>query len=617
MKRFFSLFFLMTTAAGADDKIPTLDYFETPAIPLDGSDAPGITNHWLWAQADGRFGKGILNMGLVRAGAGPEREGTMVVRIDGMELVASGTADWRPNQVTRYAAVNGIEATGKVRAADRKYALLNVLELHNVSGQQRRFELSFTFAGHTPLQALVETSEPVFPNLVLEPGEMKTFRAVSLLRGTERGLDGLRNDFEAEWEAADRYWNAVIEDAFTPGAGLFLSGGMENRTFENAELTRLYRFGIVTALMCLKNDPDRRTPFNWYGTSMPDAIYGVESFIWDVGYASKTLAKLDPSALRNVIEHWAMEGVHGRLCVPYHREASILGPRFYAASGSLFTWSILNYLEATNDYPWLDRDVRGKTIWESLLSVDEWHESRPKWNGLSHYGEEMNLFDDKTVLGYHHYVAGPNAAAVWIKRRIADFAESHREDSDLANRLRLEADQLAAAVIGNLYQAEGDHAGTWRQRHQNGAFANLRHGWDFMNVGTFLAEDLRPAQRQQMRDWFVNHLASPAPGAIWMVTQDPRDGNNGTHQMEHNGRGAYPAWPFHSAWALRELGFPEDARRLTRQIAPITKWGAISQGNDGVTGRRCRSGWASVAGATMATLVMEIHAFENSKKRQK
>jgi hypothetical protein len=125
-----------------------------------------------------------------------------------------------------------------------------------------------------------------------------------------------------------------------------------------------------------------------------------------------------------------------------------------------------------------------------------------------------------------------------------------------------------------------------------------------MNAGSFLADDLKPSQRKQMRDWFVGNLAKTEPEAIWIVAQDPRDENNRPHQMEHNGRGAYPAWPFHAAWALRELGFPEVAQDLTKQIAPIVRYGAISQGNR-PNGRRCRSGWASVAGATMATMVQQ------------
>ena len=589
---------------------PGVEYFRTSDIPISGLDAPGISNHWLWAQA----GSGILNMLNVRDGAAAPRQGTTVVRINGIEVTAGATADWWPNQVVRRSKHSGLELTGTVRTTDRKYALLSCLEIHNPGRDPTTFKLQFEMAQHTRLQALVEPGDATAPSrphvvdftrLTIAPGESRTFRIVTLLRGSERGLSTLVSGFDDEWAASNRYWNALLADAFDPEPGLFLSGGMPSLDFEDPAVTRLYRFGVITALMCLKSDPDRRSPVNWYGTSMPDTIYGTESFIWDVGYASPTLAQLDPAALRNVIEHWAMEGVHHRLAVPYHGGTSILGPRFYAASGSLFTWSVLNYLKISSDYGWLETKVRGMTLWEHLLALDAWHEARPKWNGLSHYGEEKNLFDDNTVSGYQHFVAAPNAAAVWIKRRLADLVETQRGDSTTARRLRTEATQLAKAIVNNLYQSEGDYSGTWRQRHADGTSVQNRHGWDFMNAGTFLAEDLTSKQRRQMRDWFVKRLARPASDAIWMVSQDPRDGNNGPHQMEHNGRGAYPAWPFHSAWALQELGFAEDAKALVKQVAPIAKWGAISQGNDGMTGQRCRSGWASVAGTSLASMVQE------------
>jgi hypothetical protein len=188
------------------------------------------------------------------------------------------------------------------------------------------------------------------------------------------------------------------------------------------------------------------------------------------------------------------------------------------------------------------------------------------------------------------------------RQSVYELAERYRRDPATASRLRAEADALARAVVRELYNSEGEYAGTWKQRHSDGTLARIRHGWDFMNAGSSLADDLKPDQRKQKRDWFLKNLAKAAPDAIWIVSQDPRDGNNGPHQMEHNGRGAYPAWPFHAAWALRELGFPQDARNLTKQIAPVVRFGAISQGNH-PSGRRCRSGWASLAGATMADSV--------------
>ena len=70
--------------------------------------------------------------------------------------------------------------------------------------------------------------------------------------------------------------------------------------------------------------------------------------------------------------------------------------------------------------------------------------------------------------------------------------------------------------------------------------------------------------------------------------------------MEHNGRGAYPAWPYHDGWALKALGYPQDTVALLRLIAGIPAAGAVGQGYS-PDGRRCRSGWATAAGATAAS----------------
>jgi hypothetical protein len=55
---------------------PDLEYFFTPEIPVDGWDAPAVSNHWLWAQAASRKGRGILNMEDVRCGGRPAFNGS-------------------------------------------------------------------------------------------------------------------------------------------------------------------------------------------------------------------------------------------------------------------------------------------------------------------------------------------------------------------------------------------------------------------------------------------------------------------------------------------------------------------------------------------------------------
>ena len=604
---------LITTSLvpAAPAERPDLDYFQVTNIPLDGNDAPAICNHWLWAQAGVAERDGILNMEDVRPGAQPQFHGTTLVSVNGQLLRPTlKTADWWPNKVTRRATVDGVHFQGTVMAAREKYALLNRLVISNATAQPKTITLELSF---TPNRGVHGTVEPPtsrsqasgkevcrFENLLLAPGASRVFRAVNLYRGNEPERDHILARFEQEWQAGDAYWNELLEDAYTPGPGPFLSGGAPRFVTSDAAAQRFHNFGVVTALMLLKRDPDKAVPGNLYVTSLPDEAYGTSSYVWDVGYASELLAMMDPAALRTMIERWALADVHALLSVSYDSSPTgFARGRFYASNGSMFFFNAWNYINYTGDYTWLDKRVGDRTMLEHLRRAADWHKTRPQWNGLAHYGEEENLFDDLTVPGYRHFVAAPNAADVWVNRALADLYERFRHDSTTAGQLRAEAGRIAGALNAHLYNARDLHAGTWKQRHLDGKELEIRHSWDFMCAGSFMAPDLAPQQKQQMRDWFMGNLVRAGSDDRWVVAQDPRDGNNGPHQQEHNGRGAYPAWPYHDGWALHAMGFQPDVIKLLRVIQHVPALGAIGQGHS-PNGRRCRSNWASIAGASAA-----------------
>jgi len=593
---------------------PDLDAHRVDGIPLSGYDAPAICNHWLWAQAGTGNNDGLLNMEDVRPGAKPQFNGTTLVSVNGQPLKPNpARADWWPNKVVRRATVEGIAFEGTVVAARERYALLNRLVASNTTAQAKSVKLEFAFVPnggqHATVEAPVERTGRAgrevcrFEERVLAPGATLTVRAVNVYRGGAAERDRLLANFENEWRASDAYWNEVLEDAYTPGPGKFLSGGAPRFVTSDAAARRYYHFGVLTTLLLLKRDPDRAAPANLYVTALPDESYGTSSYIWDVGYASELLSLLDPVALRTMVERWAISDPHRILNAPYEEPPRVGGGRFYAANGSMFFFSAWNYLHATGDYAWLDQPAGERTLLEHLRRAADWHRTRPQWNGLAHYGEEENLFDDITVPGYKHFVAAPNAADVWMNRALAEIYEQTRHDAATAKQLRAEAGRIAAALNEHLYQSQGDHAGTWKQRHANGEERQWRHSWDFMCAGSFLAADLSPAQKQQMRDWFMQNLVRVGSEDRWVVAQDPRDGNNGPHQMEHNGRGAYPAWPYHDGWALHEMGFHGDVVALLRVIQRGTAMGAIGQGYH-PDGRRCRSNWANVAGGSAAAFLL-------------
>jgi hypothetical protein len=594
---------------------PDLDYFHVPAIPLDGQDAPAICNHWLWAQAGTGARSGILNMEDVRPGAQKQFHGTTLVSVNGHDLKPTPpVADWWPNKVLRRAVWEGVEFEGTVVAAHDRYALLNRLVISNATAQPKRLKLEIAFVSNGGLHGCLEAADSQkhgrgsetlqFREILLPPGEAQTLHTVNLYRGTVGDLGHLLRNFEAESRASDGYWNQLLQDAFTPGPGLLLSGGAPRFVTQDAAAKRFYHFGIITTLMLLKRDLDKAAAANLYVTALPDEAYGTTSYIWDIGYASELLAMMDPQALRTLVERWAISDPHRILNAPYDQP-----PRpgtsdwFYAANGSMFFFSAWNYLNYTGDYAWLNQQVGDRTILEHLRRAADWHKTRPQWKGLAHYGEERNLFDDITVPGYSHFVAAPNAADVWINRALADIYDQVRHDPATAETLRAEARRIAEALKASLYQPKGSFAGTWKQRHLDGWELKIRHSWDFMCAGSFMAQDLSANQKQQMRDWFMANLVRPETDGRWVVAQDPRDGNNGEHQQEHNGRGAYPAWPYHDGWALHAMGYDKDVITLLRVIQRVPEMGAFGQGYN-PAGRRCRSNWANVAGGSAAAYLL-------------
>ncbi|MCU0982081.1 MAG: DUF4232 domain-containing protein [Pirellulaceae bacterium] len=600
-----------TAGSGLRGEAPDLEYFFTPEIPVDGWDAPAISNHWLWAQVASQKGRGILNMEDVRCGGQPAFSGTVIVVANGQEVcLGKKVAGWWPNKVLRQAVVDGVEYVGTVAAARESYALLDRLEMTNRTDRpcELRIELRFieNGGGHAsveqPAQRIEEGGTAIcrFEPFTLQPGQSRSIRAVHLYRSDAETLTRMLAAFDEQWQASDDYWNELLTDAYTPGKGQFLSGGMPRLHTTDRRIERFYHFGVVTALMLLKRDPDCFCMSNLYMTAMPDEEYSTSCYLWDLGYASDVLAMLDPDALRTIVERFALLGPHSMLSFRYDSGERLCPGRFYASNGSMFFLAAWNYLNFTGDQAWLDKPIGDRTMLAHLREAVDWHQTRPQWNGLAHYGEEANLFDDQTVVGYHHFVAAPNAACAGIKRSLAEIYEQRYADARTATTLRSEAQTIASALLEHLYNDQGEYAGTWKQRHQDGRVLQIRHSWDFMNAGTFLAPDLSLVERQQMRDWFLGHLVRLQSDDRWVVAQDPRDGNNGIHQMEHNGRGAYPAWPYHDGWALKTLGYPQDAVALLRLIAGIPAAGAIGQGYS-PDGRRCRSGWATAAGTTAAS----------------
>jgi hypothetical protein len=256
-----------STGSGLPSAAPDLDYFFTPNIPVDGWEAPAISNHWLWARAAFRNGRGILNMEDVRCGGQPTFNGTAMVVANGREVRLGKTmADWWPNKVRRKAVIDGVEYVGTVAAARAMYALLDRLEMTNRTDRpiELRIELRLLHNGglhasvEQPAQRIEESGATIcrFEPIKLYPGQTRCIRAVHLYRSDSETLARILASFDEQWQASDDYWNELLTDAYTPGHGDYLFGGMPQFHTTDNDIRRFYHFGVVTALMFLKRDPD-------------------------------------------------------------------------------------------------------------------------------------------------------------------------------------------------------------------------------------------------------------------------------------------------------------------------------------------------------------------------
>jgi hypothetical protein len=142
-----------------------------------------------------------------------------------------------------------------------------------------------------PAQRIEESGATIcrFEPIKLYPGQTRCIRAVHLYRSDSETLARILASFDEQWQASDDYWNELLTDAYTPGHGDYLSGGMPQSHTTDNDIRHFYHFGVVTALMLLKRDPDCFCKSNLYVTAMPDADYGTSCYLWDLRHHCSSL----------------------------------------------------------------------------------------------------------------------------------------------------------------------------------------------------------------------------------------------------------------------------------------------------------------------------------------
>lgn len=402
--------------------------------------------------------------------------------------------------------------------------------------------------------------------LTLAPGE--TGRA-----GYLQAVAGRREDAEAAYHRvaadlpgaiaeAERFWNAQLEAAFTPGNAEF-SGHLPVLETASEELLRLYWWGVL-GVIWFRRQYAGAFRGRSYDTLMPN-YWATTTFIWDYSLSSVVHALLDPAEMRSQLLHWIGSDIH-----THFGTSALTGEgvgRWYSVNDYAMTRMVADYVRFSGDTGFLAEVVAGRTVLEHVV---EWAEA---WRGLrvagelADYGEIDNLLE--CVSSYTHEVASLNAANVWCLRTAAELLDLAGDPAS-AERLRAEAAELLPHVL-DLY-IEG--AGHFAAGQPDGGRIPVKHCYDFNVVGTTIARDLDERTRAEMVAFFRHDLQTEN----WMRALSPWDPDASfSVRPDHQWNGAYPAWPADAARSLIALGAADVALPWLSGLARTANQGPPGQ----------------------------------------
>ena len=144
-----------------------------------------------------------------------------------------------------------------------------------------------------------------------------------------------------------------------------------------------------------------------------------------------------------------------------------------------------------------------------------------------------------------------NSGNVRSMHVVADLHE-RRGNTSRAKQLRGEATQIwrNGSIACFMSMAKG----YWRCGQPDGTFNEVRHCYDFLAVVDNMADDLTPAQKQEMSAFFWRELHSEK----WMRALAQGDADSTWNiRPDHSCLGAYAAWPPMTAKGLYKIDSPE------------------------------------------------------------
>jgi hypothetical protein len=522
------------------------------------------------------------------------------------------TYTWHPHQFVRQAIVDGLEFTTQTFMPTRQRVAAQSIVIRNPGKASRAITLGFdlragvikktdawfvgspaeidnritamldrgclifeaqhsravSVQGLLPKPDRVEGSRMLTLSLTLPSGESRAIHYVNAIaedRTEALALyDHVQSNFAVIQEERQQVVAGLLRSAFTPGNSEF-SGHLPQLLTEDESLWKLYHAGFTNLLFARRSSPDSAygsTYLTLGGRSLPSL-----SFPWDTSLTSLSLALLDPSALRTLIETWFLQDMHAHLATDYVTGHAV-GP-WYAVNDMAIVRCAENYLRVTGDFAWLKKSIGDKSCLEHLTAHALcWKTLDKQGSGLADYGQMDNNLE--VVSTYIHQVAGMNAGNVSSMRFVAALLD-RAGDATRAQQLRLEASDLAKRINRLLYVTG---KGYWRARQPDGSSNEVRHCYDLLAVLDNMFEDLGDQQKQEMSRFFWSELHS----AAWMQSLSSNDVDATWNiRPDHSSIGAYTAWPPMTAKGLYKIDSSKEVSGWVKQLARAGNQGPFGQ----------------------------------------
>jgi len=171
-----------------------------------------------------------------------------------------------------------------------------------------------------------------------------------------------------------------------------------------------------------------------------------------------------------------------------------------------------------------------------------------------------------------------NAGYVGMLRSLSELLRLRGLD-DEADAAAADGDRLARAVLG---QYAG--GGRWRIAHPEGDDV-IGHCLDFELVAAAMAEDLTPAQRDEMVAFVTGSLID----GNWMHALDPKDPIAPfSDRPDHGAAGAFAGWPGSTSYGLSRLGRADLAAEFLARVHESRSGALWGQAVEHVGGGRYR-----------------------------